>query len=456
MIRADSRPKLIRALGLGQATAINMIDMVGIGPFITLPLIVASMGGPQAIVGWIVGALISICDGLVWAELGSVFPGSGGSYVFLREIYGREKLGRLMSFLFIWMVMFSAPLSVASGAIGFAQYVSYLWKSMTPADTKLVAIGMIGLVVFLLYRRITMVGKISVLLWLGVILTCLWIVVSGLLHFDPQRAFTFPPGAFALSPSFFLGLSSASLYAVYDYWGYYNVCFIGDEIEDPARTIPRAIILSVISIAAIYLMMQISVISVIPWQEVAQSKSIASDFIERIYGATAGKLMALLILWTGFSSVFSLLLGYSRVPYAAAEDGEFFRIFARLHPKNAFPYVSLLTLGITAMLFSLRRLQEVITALVLIRILLQFLGQTVGVMFLRVTRPALPRPFKMWFYPLPALVSLLGFLYILVVRTTGINILLYGIALLVVGVGFFLLRSGRRGEWPFSNAEQKA
>lgn len=447
-----SLPKLIRALGLGQATAINMIDMVGIGPFITLPLIIAAMGGPQAILGWIVGALISICDGLVWAELGAAFPGSGGSYVFLREIYGREKLGRLMSFLFIWMVMFSAPLSIASGAIGFAQYVGYLRKSMTPLETKLVAIGMIALVVTLLYRRITTIGKISVLLWLGVIATCLWIILGGFFHFDRDRAFGFTPGAFTLSPSFFLGLASASLYAVYDYWGYYNVCFIGDEIKNPTRTIPRAIILSVLGIACLYLMMQISIISVMPWQEVVRSQAIASDFIERLYGQTAGKLMTLLILWTAFSSVFSLLLGYSRVPYAAAAKGEFFGIFARLHPRDAFPHIALLTLGVTAMVFSLRRLQEVITALVLIRILLQFLGQTVGVIVLRVTQPDLPRPFKMWLYPVPALVAFAGFLYIFTARTTGIDILFYAIALLIVGVGVFLVRAARRRAWPFADA----
>ncbi|MBI4467916.1 MAG: amino acid permease [Acidobacteria bacterium] len=433
-----------------------MIDMVGIGPFITLPLIIAAMGGPQALVGWILGALISVCDGLVWAELGAAFPGSGGSYLFLREIYGREKLGRLMSFLFIWMVMFSAPLSIASGAIGFSQYMGYLWRSMSPLEAKAIALGMIALVLVLLYRRITTVGKISVLLWLGVIGTCLWIIVSGMVHFDASRAFGFTPKAFSLTPAFFLGLSSASLYAVYDYWGYYNVCFIGDEIKDPARNIPRAIILSVLGIAAIYLCMQVSIISVIPWQEAARSTTIASDFIERLYGHTAARFMTVLILWTAFASVFSLLLGYSRVPYAAASKGEFFSIFSRLHPKGAFPHVALLTLGMTAMIFSLRRLQEVITALVLVRILLQFLSQTVGVMVLRKTRPELPRPFKMALYPAPALVSLAGFIYILVARTSGLDILVYAVGLLVFGVAIYMIRAFRKREWPFSTVSSPA
>ena len=106
---------LIRGIGLGSATALNMIDMIGVGPFITMPLIVSAMGGPQAMLGWILGALFAICDGLVWAELGAAMPGSGGSYRYLREIYGPHRLGRLISFLFIWQLSFSAPLSIASG-----------------------------------------------------------------------------------------------------------------------------------------------------------------------------------------------------------------------------------------------------------------------------------------------------------------------------------------------------
>lgn len=399
--------------------------------------------------GWVVGAIISICDGLVWAELGAAYPGSGGSYLFLREIYGRERLGRLMSFLFIWMVMFSAPLSIASGAIGFAQYVGYWWKSIGPIQSRLVALVMIAVVVFLLYRRISTVGRISVLLWAGVIGTCGWIILGGLSHLNLSQAFNFTPGAFAPTPQFFLGLSTASLYAVYDYWGYYNVCFIGDEIRDPTRNIPRAIILSVIGIAVIYLAMQISIIGVMPWQEAAQSKAIAAEFIERLYGGTAGRVMSVLVLWTAFASVFSLLLGYSRVPYAAASKSEFFAPFKRLHPTGAFPHISLLTLGITAMIFSLRKLQEVITALVLVRILLQFLSQTVGVMILRYRRPDLPRPFKMWLYPLPALISLFGFIYILVARTSGLNILFYALGLLMLGVAIFLARARHRNDWPF-------
>src|SRR3974377_1079512 len=124
------RPQLIRGMGLGSATALNMLDMIGVGPFITMPLIIAAMGGPQAMLGWIFGAVFALCDGLVWAELGAAMPGSGGSYRYLQQIYGSDKLGRLISFLFIWQLSFSAPLSIASGCLGLAGSAAYFWPGL--------------------------------------------------------------------------------------------------------------------------------------------------------------------------------------------------------------------------------------------------------------------------------------------------------------------------------------
>ncbi len=250
-------------MGLGSATALNMIDMIGVGPFITMPLVLSAMGGPQAMLGWIAGALLAVCDGLVSAELGSAFPGSGGSYRYLSEIYGPRKWGRLISFLFIWQLSFSAPLSIASGCIGLAGYAAYYWPSLEmvyaahtaalpipwagPLQVSWIvmpgtalAVGICAFTVLLLYRRITVIARLSKVLWLGVMGTIGWIIFAGLTHFDSARAFDFPPGAFSLSPAFFTGLGGALLVATYDYWGYYNVCYLGDEIQDPTRNIPRA------------------------------------------------------------------------------------------------------------------------------------------------------------------------------------------------------------------------
>ena len=449
---------LIRGIGLWQATSLNMIDMIGVGPFITLPAILAAMGGPQAMLGWIFGALIAMCDGLVWAELGAAMPGSGGSYHYLREAYGPNSWGRLMSFLFIWMILFSAPLSVASGAIGFSQYTAFLWKSMTPLESKLVAVGVVALTVAMLYRKITAIGKLSMLLWGGVILTVAWMVVAGMMNFNLHQVLEFPPHAFRPSAQFFLGLALASRFAIYDYWGYYNVCFLGDEVRDPGRNIPRAVLLSIAAVAVIYLLMNISVISVIPWREAVALVSdpqqthnfIASIFMERLYGHRAALLITVLVMWTALASVFSLLLGYSRIPYAAAARGDFFKIFARLHPRHAFPYLSLLFLGVVAAFFSLNRLTDVISALVIIRVIIQFLSQTTGLMILRRRRPDLKRPFRMWLYPLPALVALGGWVFILISRASEMRFVIYAALIVVVGAAVFFWRAARRREWPFA------
>jgi len=469
----DREDKLIRGVGLTGATTLNMIDMIGVGPFITMPLIIAAMGGPQAMLGWILGALLVMCDGLVWAELGASMPHSGGPYNYLKEIYGPRKLGRLMSFLFIWQLTFSAPLSVASGALGLSQYSTFIWPSMGSLTKVVVpvigtveinswpiifmAVGVLAVAVFLLYRRITIIEKFAKFLWVGVAIAIVWVIFAGLTNFDAGKAFDFPEGAFTLGRPFFLGLGSALLISVYDYWGYYNVNFFAGEVKDPEKTIPRAIILSIALVAVIYIVMNISILGVIPWRQFADfakneglRQHMISTLMERLYGTTAGTIATVLIMWTAFASVFSLLLGYSRVPYAAAEDGNYFKIFAKLHEKNRFPYVSLLVMGGFAALFCFFRLADIIAAMVVIRILIQFLAQIVGLLILRSTRPDYPRPFRMWLYPVPAIVALIGFLYVMLMRDGFQTQLIYASVLIVVGLIVYMLRAWKRGEYPFA------
>jgi amino acid transporter len=474
---AAPQPELIRGVSLTGATTLNMIDMIGVGPFITIPLIVTAAGGPQAMLGWIAGAIFALCDGLVWAELGAAMPKAGGSYQYLKQIYGPKSLGRLLSFLFIWQLSFSAPLSIASGCIGLAHYAGYIfpglehtWFSHTYRATlpllgslevstilmsgTLVAMASCACIVFLLYRRITVIAKLAELLWIGVAAAITWIIFAGLTHFNAARAFDFPPHAFTLSSEFFTGMGAAMLIATYDYWGYYNVCFLGGEVKDPSRTIPRALILSIVAVAAIYIVMNISVLGVVPWREMLthvgdQNNYIVSVFMERIYGNFAGRAIAALIIWTAFASVFSLLLGYSRVPYAAALDGNYFRAFARVHPEKRFPTVSLVALGAVAIVFCLLRLADVIAALVVIRILLQFIVQAVGVIVLRYRQPDLPRPFRMWLYPLPALMAIAGFFYILLARKNFLREIKYAIVIVIVGLIVYLVRARKNREWPF-------
>lgn len=475
----NEQPELIRGVGTLGATALNMIDMIGVGPFITMPLIIAAMGGPQAMLGWIFGAVLVMCDGLVWAELGASMPKSGGPYNYLKEIYGANKLGRLMSFLFIWQLTFSAPLSIASGSIGFSGYATYAFpgldKSFFAREFKFalpffgdftfniaatlgtfVAMAMIAMCVFLLYRKITIIEKFARVLWVVVMLTIIWIIFAGVTNFNSALAFDFPPNAFQLNQNFFLGLGSALLVAVYDYWGYYNVNFFAGEVKNPEKTIPRAIILSIILIAIIYIVMNISILGVIPWREFSETansdarKYVISVFMERLYGPTAGIIATLLIMLTAFASVFSLLLGYSRVPFAAANDGNYFKIFKKVHPEHRFPYVSLLIMGGIAALFCFFKLADVVAALVVIRITIQFLAQIVGLLILRKTRPEYPRPFKMLLYPIPALVAIAGFLYVMFMRPNFFKEIKYALVLIVVGLTVYFVRAYRKNEFPFA------
>lgn len=445
---------LLRRFGLLQATALNMSNMIGVGPFITIPLLMSALGGPQAMIGWVVAVLIAIFDGMIWSELGAMMPGSGGSYLYLREAFGRETFGRMMAFLFIWQFILSGPLEIASGYIGFAQYAGYIWRGLTPVGTILIAVA-VGIVnVVLLYRRITFIGKLTVALWVGTLLTTLAVILTGALHFDRHVAFDFPPGAFNFSIGFLFGLGAATRIGVYDYLGYYDVCYIADEVKEPGRVIPRSIIISVLCVAVIYFAINLSIVGVVPWRDFVpadarpDSQFVVSIFMERIYGRGVATLFTAMVLWTAFGSVFALLLGYSRIPYAAALDGYFFKVFGRLHPLKRFPHVSLLAVGVISILCSLFSLGMVIDALITTRILVQFIGQVFAVILLRRSEPDRPRPYRVWLYPLPNLLALVGWIFVF--ATTDWQVILFGLGTLAAGAIIFFVWSWRTRRWPFA------
>lgn len=444
---------LVRQFGLLQATALNMSNMIGIGPFITIPLLMTGLGGPQALLGWLVALVIVIADGLIWSELGAAMPGSGGSYRYLREGFGREKAGRLMAFLFIWQFILSGPLEIASGYIGFANYARYLWPEMTRTHAVLLAAAVGVVNIALLYRRIGSIGRLTVSLWIGTMITTLAVIASGAFAFDPAVAWDFPPDAFSFSLGFLIGLGASARVGIYDYLGYYDICYIGDEVRDPGRVIPRSILISVAAVALIYIAINLSVIGVVSWREFVpntahpQSDFIVSIMMERLYGTSIASVFTLLVLWTAFGSVFALLLGYSRIPYAAALDGTFFGVFGRLHPTKHIPHVALFTIGALAIVASNLSLGLVIDALVTMRILVQFIGQIGALVLLRRQQPDLPRPFRVWLYPLPLVVALAGWIFVF--ATTDPRVILAGLVLLGTGVAAFLVWSARTRRWPF-------
>jgi len=445
---------LDRKLGLGGAISASMLTMIGVGPFITIPLLLASMHGPQAMLGWILGAIVAMCDGLVWAELGAAMPESGGPYRYLLEAYGPRGLGRLMSFLFLWQMVALGPLILASGAVGFSQYVSYLWPAMSGFQGKLLAMLSCGVACALIYRRIQSIGRLSIVIWLIVMSAVLWIIVDGLWHMQVNPIANVPAGAFDMTRGFWTGLGGATLYAMYDYGGYNTPCLLGGEVVKPAKIIPRAILISIVAVAAIYLVMNFTIISVVPWQDAMRSKYIASDFVAKLHGPRAAGFMTVLILITAFASIFAGMLGTSRVPYAAAADGRFFSIFARLHPTGHFPSFAVLFFGITSGLACLIDLDALIQTEVVIQTMIQSLGLVVAVTMLRRTRPDIDRPFRQWLYPLPSVIAFAGWSYIIV--TSGTGYILSGFALLGVGIGAYLWRAKQRAEWPWEAANTSA
>lgn len=441
-----------RAIGLAGGLSANLLNMIGIGPFITIPLALAAMGGPQALLGWILGALLCLCDGLVWAELGSTLPRSGGPFHYLREAYGPAKLGRLFGFLYLWQTMLIGPMSIASGTVGLAHYTSFIWPSLSGWGVAAVAAGVCLLNTALLWRDVRSIQRLSIIVSVNVIGACLWIIATGFSHFDAVRAFDFPRGAFTPTTAFWTGLGAATLIGVYDYGGYNAVCMLGGEVRDARRTIPRAVLISIPLVALLYVGLNLSIIGVLPWRDAMKSEAVVADFMQAIYGSAGGVTVAILILIASWGSALIVLLGYSRVPYAAAVEGEFFASFARLHPRGNFPTLALLFMGIASALACLVSLENLIAALIVVQTLFQYTAQCFAVVLLRRQRRSGDAgAFRMPLYPLPLIVTLAGWLFI--VGTSRPVHIVGGIAAMLIGTAVFLGMARARGSWPFPPAK---
>ena len=409
--------RLDRAMGLLPATATNIIGMVGVGPFLVIPFMITSMGGPHILYAWAVGALLALADGLVYAHLGAALPGSGGPYLYLREAYKPFGLGELMAFVFIFQTILVAPLGIASGGVGFADYLNFYWTDMTPLQHDLVAGAVCAAVTAMLWRHIEDVGKLAVVLLAVVFITVGWVVVAGLFRFSVAQAFAFPPQAFRLDGDLLSKLGATSILAMYSYGGYNQVCNIGEEIKDPTRTMPRSIVLSIGVVASLYMLMSTVILGMVPWQEAKETRTIASVFIARTFadpgqGQVAALLMTVLIQFVAAASLYAIILGYSRIPFTAARDGHFFSVFARVHPRKHFPHVSLLVVGLGSVPFCFFSLGQLASWTVQVQVLLCFIWQCAAGILLHRYRKDIQQPFKMWLYPLPAVASFVLWLYI--------------------------------------------
>jgi amino acid transporter len=473
---------LIRHFGLLQATALNVTMIVGAGVFATIPIMLKVLPGPYALLGWIAAGGLMLVDGLIWSELGATMPGSGGSYLYLLECYGRNRWGRLMAFLFIWQFLISGPLEIASGMIALGQFSTFLhpsfkelnktmtveavlgsWNDGEEVQKLTVAFGptrILGALIlagllFLLYRRITTLGKWTMTFWLGVLGAIAWILLEGAGHFQPDAAFDFSGKAASFPDDFWLRLGKVMILAMYSYLGYYNICYIGDEVRDPGRTIPRSILLSALLVCLMFVGLHLAMLGVVPWTEVSEADpndySLPAAFVDKLHGPGAATIMSVLLIWSCVGSAFAGLLGYSRIPYGAARQGHFFSVMGKVHPVLRIPHVSLLLVGAMTLFWSFFDLANVINALLTTRILEQFIGQIFGVMLLRRQQPNRPRPYKIWLYPLPCGLALVGWLYMY--ACAGWPFILLGLVTLGLGGIVFLLWSLRAKSWPFYSQE---
>jgi amino acid transporter len=437
-----------RRMGIFGACTANMLNMIGVGPFLSIPLVLVAVHGSKVLLAWILGALISLCDGLVWAELGSAMPYSGGPYFYLRHAFGAQSYGRLASFLVLWSSVLTAPLLIASGAVGFSQYFHYLWPVLHSAGLVILAMSVCLINVVLLYRRITTIGAISIGLWILVVGTIIWIIIGGAEHIPSALRGQISGGYPVLDAAFWKGVGAATLIAVYDYAGYYNVCLIGGELKRPERTIPYSIIISILLVAVLYIAMNLAILGVLPVQQSMHSSAIVADYMQAAYSVRSAQMVDVLILVASFASVFAILLGFSRIPFAAAREGEFFSIFAKLHPTKGFPHMSLVILGVLSACACMLNLSTLINLVIVIQTMVQFLAQCVAVVLLRRRHADKDKlTFRMPLYPIPVVIAFMGWLLILI--SSGVRNILVAFSATLAGVTIFLYKSRQEQRWPF-------
>jgi len=413
--------------------------------------------------------VLILFDSLIWGELGAALPSSGGSYHILLECYGRSRWGRLMAFLFVWQILISGPLEVGSGLVAAAQFSTGLdpgYKQFDEGHTvkfelsmseertigiaigpsRLAGFGMGVLIIALLYRKVATLGRISVIFLVGVFGVLAWVLLEGATRFDPALAFDFSQQPEDMNASLGIGMG----YAIYSYLGYYNVCYLGSEVRDPARTIPRSILVSALAVVVLFALVHLAITGVMPWREAAGYKdNLTAEFMTRIHGQWAAVLVTVCLIGSCFAATFAGTLGYSRVPFAAAREGHFFRWFAAVHPKHQIPHRSLLLIGGMILFWSFFSLETIINALIATRILEQFVAQIFAVILLRNLQPERPRPWKMWCYPLPCAVALAGWIF--VYANMGWWYMAIGAGTLVTGAIVFLIWSKRVRTWPFAS-----
>jgi len=465
-----------KKLTLLQAIGLNTMNMFGTGPFITIPFVVAATdpAGPQALLGYAMAAFACMNDSLIWSELGSIWPDSGGSYVYLRELYGRNKFGRLMAFLFVWQIMVSGPMECASGFIATAQYISYIDGNNSYWHHAGIAFIMCLLTIFALYREIDDVGSITIVLWIATLMAIIFVIIVGYTTFDTELIQPHPE-AFNDGGKLFMSLGIAARYAVYDFTGYYDVNFVGKEVQNPTRTIPIACISTCCVVACVFFLVDVAVMGSLEWRaehggyvRLVQSGDNSANYIMAIFCETHisrsfAIFFTLVVAVTIFGSCFSFMIGLAQIPYTAAKDGYFYDWLSHEHPTmRGLSDYSLLFVGAISCLFCFVELSVVIEGMLTMQLLIQFIAQSVGLIYYRYYLPINEQEkgaFNVPWFPLPNIIQIIIFSFIFLTTDNyliknGTPLMEVALLFLITGIVFYFLWAKNKGFWPYISEKE--
>jgi len=462
-------------LTLLQAVAMNTMNMFGTGPLITIPYCIAAVDpmGPHAMLGYGIACIACMCDSMIWGEIGSMWPDNGGSYVYLRELYGRETWGRMVSFMFVWQFFISGPAEAASGFIAIAEYLVYFSPDTIIYGYRvLISLSMLAICFVLMARKITDIG-IAALVMSGITAVAMaYTIISGFSDWHADYIKT-PPEAFKSASKTLWIIAAATRFGVYDMTGYYDVCFMGGEVQNAKKTIPLSCVATCCSVAVIYILVYVAVLGNLPWTSFVDMYvddydgvplGIMSLFTENRFNSKAlAYFVTIVVCITIFGSTFAMLCGFVFIPVSAARDGYFFSAFApKSQNSDALPVVSLCTImGLTAMwcFFSLDLVIDAMTTMI---VLVMFCGQSAGLVYYRYRMPLEDQPngWRMPLFPLPCIIQFIIFFFIFITTDSAIGggdpILELSIAFLFLGAFMFLARSKYHQTWPFSPKNERS
>ena len=445
----SERSDLVRGLGLGSAIAIVIGDTIGTGVFLVASDMARAVGSATLVlIAWILGLLIVLLGAFCYAELGAAFPNAGGPYVYLSR-----GLGPLWGFLFGWMSSFlERPVGMATLAAGFVRFLGFLFPivntplfnshigryEFTFTTAQPLAALIVVMVTAVNFFSVRMGGTIQVLLTSLKMGTILAIVVGGVAFGTKHAGSTAPGTTTSFSWGTIGALLTALVPAMWAYNGFNDLGDLGEEIIQPQKNIPRAIIFGLLTVGGLYLTANVVYFHVLPFAQVAASQHVASDVVRSLSGSRGAAWLTVAMAVSALGALHVVVLTGARIPYAMARDGLFFRFAERLHPSLRTPTGSLIFLGSIAALLALSGTFEELYSLFVFAVWIFFGLAAIALIRLRLKEPNLLRPYRAWGYPWTPLIFLAAAMALTVNLWMGRPVRSsLGLGVIVLGIPFF-------------------